>query len=81
MNIPHHYIPTGEKNIIITGLGRKSVSLEPTLDTFAEDYNIYVVEDCYGASSKGAHEAALRESNQRFTCDTRGCFVKPMCSC
>lgn len=50
---------TGKKNIIITGLWTEVCVTWPTIEMLGEGYNIYVVEDCCGATSKAAHEAAL----------------------
>ena len=50
---------TGRKNIIITGLWTEVCVTWPTIEMLAEGYNIYVVEDCCGATSPAAHEAAL----------------------
>jgi nicotinamidase-related amidase len=46
---------TGKKNIIMTGLWTEVCVTWPTI----EGYNIYVVEDCCGATSPAAQEAAL----------------------
>jgi len=50
---------TGRKNIILTGLWTEVCITWPTLEMLAEGYTIYVVEDCCGATSTAAHEAAL----------------------
>lgn len=50
---------TGKKNIIITGLWTEVCVTWPTLNMLGEGYNIYVVEDCCGATSDAAHDAAL----------------------
>jgi nicotinamidase-related amidase len=50
---------TGKKNILMTGLWTEVCITWPTLDMLAAGYTIYVVEDCCGATSKEAHEAAL----------------------
>ena len=50
---------TRRKNIIITGLWTEVCVTWPTIEMLAEGYNIYVVEDCCGATSNAAQEAAL----------------------
>lgn len=50
---------TGKKNILITGLWTEVCVTWPTIEMLGEGYNIYVVEDCCGATSQAAHEAAL----------------------
>jgi nicotinamidase-related amidase len=50
---------TGKKNILLTGLWTEVCITWPTLDMLAAGYTIYVVEDCCGATSTAAHEAAL----------------------
>ena len=50
---------TGRKNIILTGLWTEVCITWPTLEMLGEGYTIYVVEDCCGATSTAAHEAAL----------------------
>jgi len=50
---------TGRKNIILAGLWTEVCVTWPTLEMLAEGYTIYVVEDCCGATSTAAHEAAL----------------------
>lgn len=50
---------TGRKNIIITGLWTEVCVTWPTIEMLGAGYNIYVVEDCCGATSPAAHEAAL----------------------
>jgi nicotinamidase-related amidase len=50
---------TGRKNILLTGLWTEVCITWPTLDMLAAGFNIYVVEDCCGATSTAAHEAAL----------------------
>ena len=50
---------TGRKNILMTGLWTEVCVTWPTIEMLAEGYNIYVVEDCCGATSPAAHEAAL----------------------
>lgn len=50
---------TGKKNIILTGLWTEVCVTWPALDMLAAGYNIYVVEDCCGATSVMAQDAGL----------------------
>jgi nicotinamidase-related amidase len=50
---------TGRKNIVMTGLWTEVCVTWPTIEMLEEGYNIYVVEDCCGATSAAAQEAAL----------------------
>jgi len=50
---------TGRKNILLTGLWTEVCVTWPTIEMLGAGYNIYVVEDCCGATSQAAHEAAL----------------------
>ena len=50
---------TGRKNIILTGLWTEICVAWPAITMLGEGYNIYVVEDCCGATSTAAQEAAL----------------------
>jgi len=50
---------TGRKNILMTGLWTEVCVTWPTLEMLAEGYNIYVVEDCCGATSIAAEQASL----------------------
>lgn len=50
---------TGKKNIIMTGLWTEVCVTWPTIEMIGAGYNIYVVDDCCGATSPAAHEAAL----------------------
>lgn len=50
---------TGKRNILITGLWTEVCVTWPTIEMLGEGYNIYVVEDCCGATSPAAQEAAL----------------------
>ena len=50
---------TGRKNIIMTGLWTELCVTFPTIEMLGAGYNIYVVEDCCGATSPAAQEAAL----------------------
>src|SRR5512134_3826685 len=50
---------TGRKNIIMTGLWTEVCVTWPTIEMLGAGYNVYVVEDCCGATSPAAEEAAL----------------------
>ena len=50
---------TGRKNIIMTGLWTEVCVTWPTIEMLGAGYNIYVVDDCCGATSQAAHDAAL----------------------
>ena len=50
---------TKRKNIILTGLWTEVCVTWPAIEMIAAGYNIYVVEDCCGATSPAAQEAAL----------------------
>jgi nicotinamidase-related amidase len=50
---------TGRKNILLTGVWTEVCVAWPTIAMIGAGYNIYVVEDCCGATSQVAHEAAL----------------------
>jgi nicotinamidase-related amidase len=50
---------TGRKNIIMTGLWTEVCVTWPTIEMIDAGYNIYVVDDCCGATSPAAQEAAL----------------------
>jgi nicotinamidase-related amidase len=50
---------TGRKNILMTGLWTEVCVTWPTIEMLGEGYHIYVVEDCCGATSNAAHDAAL----------------------
>src|SRR3974377_1053320 len=50
---------TGRKNIIMTGLWTEVCVCWPTIEMVGAGYNVYVVEDCCGATSPAAQEAAL----------------------
>ncbi|MFO1499394.1 MAG: hydrolase [Verrucomicrobiota bacterium] len=49
----------GRKNIIMTGLWTEVCVTWPTIEMLGAGYNVYVVEDCCGATSVPAQEAAL----------------------
>src|SRR6202453_5496691 len=50
---------TGKKNIIMTGLWTEVCITWPTIEMLGAGYNVYVVDDCCGATSSAAQEAAL----------------------
>src|SRR5580658_8725373 len=50
---------TGKKNILMSGLWTEVCVTWPAIEMLAEGYNIYVVEDCCGATSPAAQGAAL----------------------
>lgn len=50
---------TGRKNILMTGLWTEVCIAWPTIEMLGAGYNIYVVEDCCGATSAMAQDAAL----------------------
>jgi len=50
---------TGRKNIIMTGLWTEVCVTWPTIEMIGAGYNVYVVEDCCGATSPAAQEAGL----------------------
>lgn len=50
---------TGRKNILMTGLWTEVCIAWPTIEMLGAGYNVYVVEDCCGATSAVAHDAAL----------------------
>lgn len=50
---------TGKKNILICGLWTEVCVTWPTIEMLGAGYNVYVVEDCCGATSPAAHEASL----------------------
>ena len=50
---------TGRKNILLTGLWTEVCVAWPAIQMAAEGYNVYVVEDCCGATSTAAQDAAL----------------------
>lgn len=50
---------TGRKNIILTGLWTEVCVTWPALAMIEAGYTIYVVEDCCGATSQAAQDAAL----------------------
>ncbi len=50
---------TGRKNILMTGLWTEVCITWPTIEMLGAGYNLYVVDDCCGATSAAAHNAAL----------------------
>lgn len=50
---------TGRKNVIMTGLWTEVCVTWPTIEMQGAGYQVYVVEDCCGATSAAAQEAAL----------------------
>jgi len=50
---------TGRKNILMTGLWTEVCITWPTLEMLDAGYNVYIVDDCCGATSPAAQEAAL----------------------
>ena len=50
---------TGRKNIILTGLWTEVCVTWPALNMLEAGYTIYVVDDCCGATSPAAQDAAL----------------------
>ncbi len=50
---------TGRKNILLTGLWTEVCVTWPAIEMLGAGYHVYVVDDCCGATSAAAHEAAL----------------------
>lgn len=50
---------TGRKNILLTGLWTEVCVCWPAIEMLGEGYQVYVVEDCCGATSPAAQDAAL----------------------
>jgi len=50
---------TGKRNILMTGLWTEVSVTWPTIEMLGAGYHVYVVEDCCGATSTAAQEAAL----------------------
>ena len=50
---------SGRKKIVLSGLWTETCVALPTLQAIHDNYEVYVVEDCCGATSAVAHEAAL----------------------
>lgn len=55
---------TGRKKLIMTALWTEACLTFPALDALAEGYEVYVVVDAVGGTSREAHEAALRRIEQ-----------------
>jgi len=55
---------TGRKNILLTGLWTEVCVTWPALSMLEAGYTVYVVEDCCGATSTAAQEAALSRMTQ-----------------
>lgn len=55
---------TGKKNVILTGLWTEVCVTWPALEMLGAGYDVYVVEDCCGATSPEAHRAALSRMEQ-----------------
>lgn len=55
---------TGRKNILLTGLWTEVCVTWPALSMIEAGYTVYVVEDCCGATSTAAQEAALSRMTQ-----------------
>lgn len=55
---------TGRKKLIMTALWTEACLAFPALDALAEGYEVYVVADAVGGTSKAAHKAALRRIEQ-----------------
>lgn len=50
---------TGRKNILLTGLWTEVCVTWPALEMLGAGYRVFVVDDCCGATSTAAHDAAL----------------------
>src|SRR5688572_24990046 len=55
---------TGRKNILLTGLWTEVCVTWPALSMLEAGYTVYIVEDCCGATSTAAQEAALSRMTQ-----------------
>ena len=55
---------TGRKKLIMTALWTEACLAFPALDALREGYDVYVVVDAVGGTSKAAHKAALRRIEQ-----------------
>ncbi len=55
---------TGRKKLIMTALWTEACLAFPALDALKEGYEVYVVADAVGGTSRAAHEAALRRIEQ-----------------
>lgn len=52
-------LATGRKNILMTGLWTEVCVTWPTIEMLGAGYHVYVVDDCCGATSVAAQDAAL----------------------
>lgn len=50
---------TGRRKILLTGLWTEVCVTWPAIEMLGAGYHVYVVEDCCGATSQAAHDAAL----------------------
>ncbi|MBB5351665.1 nicotinamidase-related amidase [Haloferula luteola] len=50
---------TGRKKILMTGLWTEVCVTWPTIEMLGAGYQVFVVDDCCGATSPAAHEAAM----------------------
>jgi nicotinamidase-related amidase len=55
---------TGRKKLIMTALWTEACLTFPALDALAAGYEVYVVADAVGGTSRTAHEMALRRIEQ-----------------
>lgn len=55
---------TGRKKLIMTALWTEACLTFPALDALKEGYDVYVVVDAVGGTSKAAHKAALQRIQQ-----------------
>jgi len=55
---------TNKKNIILSGLWTEVCVAWPALNMIDEGYNVYIVEDACGATSRMAHESAMNRCFQ-----------------
>lgn len=57
-------VATGRKKLIMTALWTEACLTFPALDALKEGYEVYVVADAVGGTSRAAHKAALRRVEQ-----------------
>jgi len=55
---------TGRKKLIMTALWTEACLTFPTLDALKDGYDVYMVVDAVGGTSRQAHDAALRRLEQ-----------------
>jgi hypothetical protein len=55
---------TGRKNFLIAALWSEACLVFPALQMLEEGYGVYAVEDASRATSKAAHDAAIRRIEQ-----------------